>query len=68
METMEFYITKALLFYFEDNIFWHLSGPSEQIYTHNKMSYVFNVGLNTHLDTSLPYGFSLIYSFFYYFS
>ena len=30
---------------FEDTIFLHLSGPIEQIYTHNKMSYVFNLGL-----------------------
>ena len=31
--------------------FLHLSGPIEQIYTCNKMSYVFNVGLITPLDT-----------------
>ena len=32
----------------------HLTGPIEQIYTHNEMSYVFNLGLITPLDTSLP--------------
>ena len=46
-------------FIFEDNIFLHLSGPIEQIYTHNEMSYVFNVGLITPLDTSLTNVFLL---------
>ena len=32
-------------FIFEDNIFLHLSGPNEQIYTHNNMSFVFKLGL-----------------------
>ena len=34
-------------FYFEDD----LSGPNEHIYTHNEMSYVFNLGLITPLHT-----------------
>ena len=34
-------------FIFEDNIFIHLSGPIGQIYAHNKMSDVFNLGLIT---------------------
>ena len=38
-------------FIFEDNIFWHLSGPIGQIYAHNKMSYVFNLGLIAPLHT-----------------
>ena len=29
-------------FIFEDHIYLHLSGPIEQIYTHNEISYVFN--------------------------
>ena len=41
-------------FILEENIFLHLSGPLEQIYTHNKMSIVFNEGLISPLDTSLP--------------
>ena len=40
---------RALIF--EDNIFLHLSGPNEQIYTHNGMSFVFNLGLITPLHT-----------------
>ena len=48
---------------FEDSIFWHLSGPIEQIYTHNEMSYVFNLGLITCLNTSLPNGFFIINKF-----
>ena len=39
---------------FEDNMFLHLSGPIEQIYTHNLMPFVFNLGLITPLDTNLP--------------
>ena len=31
-------------FIFEDNIILHLSGPIGQIYAHNEMSYVFNLG------------------------
>ena len=40
-------------FIFEDNIFLHLGGPLEQIYTHNEMSnmYVSNLGLITNLHT-----------------
>ena len=34
-----------------DNIFLHLSGPNEQIYTHIEMSYVFNLGLISPLHT-----------------
>ena len=34
-------------FIFEENIFLNLSGPIGQIYTHNKMSDVFNLGLIT---------------------
>ena len=49
------YIQSAL--FYEDNIFLHLSGPIEQIYTRNEMSYVINVGLIIPLDTSLPNGF-----------
>ena len=36
---------KKRAFIFEDNIFLHLSGPIGQIYAHNEMSYVFNLGL-----------------------
>ena len=50
-------------FIFEDNIFWHLSGPIGQIYAHNKMSYVFNLGLIAPLHTVVyPCFFSLIYT------
>ena len=38
-------------FIFYDNFFLHLSGPIGQIYAHNKMSYVFNLGLITPLHT-----------------
>ena len=34
-----------------DNIFLDLSGPIEQIFTHNEMSYGFNLGLITPLHT-----------------
>ena len=34
-----------ITFIFEDNIFLHLNGPIGQIYAHNKMSDVFNLGL-----------------------
>ena len=40
-------------FIFEDNSFLHLSGPIEQIYTHNEMSYVFSLGLITPLHTTV---------------
>ena len=46
------YNQSALIF--EDNIPWHLSRSIAQIYTYNAMSYVFNVGLITFLDASLP--------------
>ena len=49
METMRFHVTKAL---FLRTIFLHFNDPIEQIYTHNEMSYVFNVGLITPLDIS----------------
>ena len=38
-------------FIFEDNIFLHLNGPIGQIYAHNEMSYVLNLGLITPLHT-----------------
>ena len=38
-------------FIFEDHSFLHLSGPIVQMYAHNKMSYVFNLGLITPLHT-----------------
>ena len=38
-------------FIFEDNICLQLSGPIGQIYPHNEMSYVFNLGLITSLHT-----------------
>ena len=50
-------------FIFEDTIFLPLSGPIERIYTQNKMSYIFNVGLITPFNTSLPNVFSLIFKF-----
>ena len=65
METMKFHITKRI--YLRTILFLHLSGPNEQIYTLNELPNVFNVGLTTPLDTSLPdfspfiFKFSLIY-------
>ena len=50
-------------FIFKDNFFLHLSGPIEQIYTHDEMSYVFNVGLMTPLDYSLTNIFPAFLSF-----
>ena len=50
METMKFYITKEHLF-LRTITFLHLSGPIEQTYTHNEMSYAFNLGLITPLHT-----------------
>ena len=41
-------------FIFRTIFFLHLSGPIEQIYTHNEMTYEFNLGLITPLDNSLP--------------
>ena len=58
METMKFHVTKEHLFL---GHFLHLSGPIEQIYTHNEMFFEFNLGLITPLDTSLPKGFSPIF-------
>ena len=50
MESMKFQKPKSI--YFEDNIFFlHLRGPIEQVYTHNEMSYVLNLGLITPLHT-----------------
>ena len=60
METMRFRITKKHLC-LRTILFLDLSGPIEQIYTHNEMSYLFNLGLITPLDTSLPNGLSLIF-------
>ena len=48
-------------FIFEGNVFLHLSSPIEQIYSHDKMCYVFNLGLTTPLDDSLPNDFSNIF-------
>ena len=62
---MKFHITKRIDL--RTILFLHLSGPNEQIYTFNEMPNVFNVGLTTPLDTSLPdfppsfFKFSLIY-------
>ena len=44
-------ISKTKEHFFEENIFLHLSGPIGQIYTHNEMSYVFNLGVITPLHT-----------------
>ena len=52
---MTIHITKMHLFL--EQFVLPLSGPIEQIYTHNKMSYAFNVGLIIPLDTSFPNGF-----------
>ena len=53
-----------ITFIFEDNIFLHLSGPIGQIYAHNKMSDVFNLGLITTVAYySLPMLFSIILRF-----
>ena len=41
----------------------HLNGPIEKNYPHNKMSYVFNLCLITHMDSSLPNGFPSFISF-----
>ena len=43
METITFHITKEHLFSGQYSL--HLSGPIEPIYTHNEMSYVFNLSL-----------------------
>ena len=53
-----------ITFIFEDTIFLHLSGPIGQIYAHNKMSDVFNLGLITPVAYySLPILFSIILRF-----
>ena len=49
--------------YFEDNICLHSGRPIEQIFTHNTMLYVFNLGLITPLNTSLPIFFPHFYVF-----
>ena len=41
-------------FIFRKIFFFHLSCPIEQMYNLNEMPYVFNVGLITPLNTSLP--------------
>ena len=45
----------------KDIFFLHLSCPIEQIYTHNEMSYVFNLGLITPLHTIVYPCFYLIF-------
>ena len=50
-------------FIFKTIFFLHLSGPIEEIYTHSKMSHVFNLGLIYPLNTSLHNSFSLIFKF-----
>ena len=53
-----------MAFIFEDNIFSHLCVPIGQIYAHNKMSDVFNLGLITPVAYySLPMLFSIIIRF-----
>ena len=59
METMKIHITKEHSFL--RTIFLHLSGPIEQIYTNNKMSYVFNLGLITLLHTAVYPWVALIF-------
>ena len=54
--------TTNMALFFRTIFFLHFSGPIEQIYTHNEMSYVFNVGVITLLDTSFPI-FSLHFFF-----
>ena len=51
METTDFQKPKEHLFLRTIFFFLHLSGPIGQIYAHNKMSYVFNLGLITPLHT-----------------
>ena len=58
---MDFHITKMHLFL--GQYFLHFSGHIQQIYTHNKMSYVFNLSLITPLNTSLHIGFPSFLSF-----
>ena len=65
MNTMKFHFTKMHLF-LGQYFFLHLSGPIEQIYTHNKMLYGFNFGLITPLNTSYPMVFSSFVSFHLY--
>ena len=60
MKTMKFHITKEHVF-LRTIFFLHLSGPNEQIYTHNEMSFVFNLGLITPLHTIVYPFFSLIF-------
>ena len=47
---MKFHIAKEHLF-LRAIFFLRLRGPIEQIYIHNKMSHVFNLGLITPLHT-----------------
>ena len=59
MKTMKVHITKE--HFFRTIFFLHLSGPNEQIYTNNEMSFVFNLGLITPLHTKVYPWFSLIF-------
>ena len=49
-------------FIFKNCIFLHLSGPIGQIYAHNEMSYVFNLGMITLFHTIVYPCFSLIFT------
>ena len=46
-------ISKTIEHLFVRTIFLHLSGSIGQIYAHNEMSYVFNLGLITPLHTKV---------------
>ena len=59
METMQFHISKT---HFR-TYFLHLSDPIEQIYTHNEMAYVFNVGRITTGILIYPMAFHLFLNF-----
>ena len=59
METMLFRITKEHLS--SGQLIWHLSGPIENIYTHNEMSFVFNLGLISPLHNIVYPCLSLIF-------
>ena len=51
---------------FRTIILLHLSGPIEQLYTHNKMSFELNLVSFTPLNTSLPNVFHSFLSFHQY--
>ena len=57
METMKFQKPKRKI------LFLHLSGPIGQIYAHNEMSYVFNLGLITPLHTIFTHDFPSFLNF-----